>query len=90
MCNGLARSLTKGEFLKVYLVIFLCCCIKTTCTNPSYLVIPYLAMLPENSSCFRPDFGQGGGHHCHNVFSKVEIDSVVVSVVLLLIIVNKH
>ena len=52
MCCGLARSLTKGEFLKVYLVIFLCRCIETTCANHSYPEIPYLAMLPENSSCF--------------------------------------
>jgi hypothetical protein len=42
------RSLTKGEFLKEYLVMFLCRCIETTRTNPSYLAIPYLTMSPEN------------------------------------------
>jgi hypothetical protein len=52
MCSGSAHSLTKGEFLKVYLVKFFCRYIETMCTNPSYLAIPYLAMSPENSSCF--------------------------------------
>ena len=49
MFSGSARSLTKGEFLKVYLVIILCRCIETTCTNPSYPRIPYLAL----SQCFQ-------------------------------------
>jgi hypothetical protein len=34
---------------------------------------------------FRPDFGQGGERHCHDVFSKAEVGSVVVSVAFLLI-----
>ena len=42
----------KVSFFKIHLVIFLCRCIKTTHTNPIYLAIPYLAMSPENSSCF--------------------------------------
>jgi hypothetical protein len=60
MFSSSARSLTKGEFLKVYLVMFLCCCIKTICTNPSHLVIPYLAMSLENSSCFGLILDRGG------------------------------
>ena len=84
MCSGSARSLTKGEFLKVYLANFLCRCIETTCTNPSYPAIPYLAMSPENSSCFGLISDMGGGRHCHDVFSKVEVGSVVVSVVVLI------
>ena len=39
MCSVSARSLTKGEFLKVYLVIFLFPFIETMCANPSYPVI---------------------------------------------------
>ena len=67
MCSGSACSLTKGEFLKLYLVMFLCHCIKTMCTNPSYPAIPYLVMLLENSSCFGLIL-DGGGRHCQNVF----------------------
>ena len=90
MFSSSARSLTKGEFLKVYLVMFLCRCIETTCTNPSYPAIPYLAMSPENSSCFGLILDRRGRCHCHNVFSKVEVGSVVVSIALLHnIIVNK-
>ncbi len=84
MCSGSARSLTKGEFLKVYLAIFLCHCIETTCTNPSYLAISYLAMSPEKSSCFGLISDMGGGRHCHNVISKVEVGLVVVSVAVLI------
>ena len=51
----------KGEFLKVYRVMFLCHCIETTHTNPSYPAIPYLAMSPENSSCFGLISDGGGG-----------------------------
>jgi hypothetical protein len=86
MCSSLARSLTNGEFLKIYLVIFLRGCIKTTCTNPIYPAIPYLEMSPDNSSCFGLILDRGGGRHCHNVFSKVEVGSVVVRVLLLLIV----
>ena len=79
------RSLTKGEFLKVYLVMFLCHCIETTRTNPSYPAIPYLTMSPEkNSSRFGLILDRGGRRHCHDVFSKVEVGSVVVSVALLI------
>ena len=35
---------------------------------------------------FQPDFGQGGGRHCHDVFRKLEVGSVVVSVALLIIV----
>ncbi len=52
-------------------------------TNPSYLGISYLAMSPENSSCFGLILDRGGGHHCHDVFRKLEVGLVVVSVVLL-------
>ncbi len=86
MCSGSARSLTKGEFLKIYLVLFLCRCIETTQTNPSYLVIPCLAMSPENSSCFGLISDGGGGRHWHDVFRKVDVGSVVVSVALLTIV----
>jgi hypothetical protein len=85
MFSGSARSLTKGDFLKAYLVMFLCRCIQTTCTNPSYPVLPYLAMSPENSSCFGLVLDRGGGRHCHDVFSKVEVGLVGGSVALLLI-----
>jgi hypothetical protein len=54
-------------------------------TNPSYPAIPYLAMSPENSSCFGLILDRGGGRHCHNVFRKVEVGSVVVSISLLII-----
>ncbi len=73
MCSGSARSLTKGKFLMVYLVMFLCRCIKTKCTNPSYLAIPYLGMSPENSSRFGLISDGGGKRHCHDVFSKLEV-----------------
>ena len=57
------------------------------CTNNSYPVIPYLAMSPENSSCFGLILDRGGGgEHCHDVFSKVEVGLVIVSIALLLII----
>jgi hypothetical protein len=82
MCSGSAGSLTKGEFLKIYLVLFLCRCIEIMQTNPCYLAIPYLVMSPENSSCFGLISDRGGGHHCHNVFRKVAVGSVVVSVAL--------
>jgi hypothetical protein len=37
--------------------------------------------VPRVLILFRPDFGQGGGgHHCHNVFRKLEVDLVVVSI----------
>ena len=61
MFSSSARSLTKGEFLKVYLVMFLCRCIQTMCTNPIYPAMPYLAMSPENSSCFGLILDRGGG-----------------------------
>ncbi len=77
------RSLTKGELLKINLVPFLCRCIKTMRTNPSYPVLPYLALSPEYSSCFGLIWDRGGGRHCHNVFRKVEVGSVVVSIALL-------
>jgi hypothetical protein len=35
---------------------------------------------------FWPDFGQGGGHHCHDVFRKVEVGLVLVSLALLIIV----
>jgi hypothetical protein len=36
---------------------------------------------------FRPDFGYGGGgRHCHDVFRKLEVGSVLVSVALLIIV----
>ena len=73
MCSSSARSLTKGKFLKVYLVMFLCRCIKTMRTNPSYPAIPYLGMSPENSSCFGLISDGGGKRHCHDVFSKLEV-----------------
>ena len=73
MCSGSACSLTKGKFLKVYLVMFLCCCMETTRTNPSYPVIPYLGMLPENSSHFGLISDGGGKRRCHDVFSKLEV-----------------
>jgi hypothetical protein len=58
-------------------------------TNPSYPAISYLAMSPENSSCFWPDFGQGGGgEHCHDDFRKLEVGLVIVCVALLKIINN--
>jgi hypothetical protein len=53
-------------------------------TNPSYPAISYLVMLPENSPYFGLIFGQGGaGHHCHDVFRKLEVGLVVVSVALI-------
>ncbi len=51
-------------------------------TNPSYPGIPYLAMSPENSSCFGLISDGGGRRHYHNVFSKVEVGLVVVRVAL--------
>jgi hypothetical protein len=39
----------------------LCCCIETVCTNPSYTTIPYLVMLPENSSYFGLILDRGEG-----------------------------
>ena len=75
MCGDSAPSLTKGEFLKIYLMIFVCRCIETTRTNPIYLAIPYLAMSPENSSCFGLISGKERGFHCHDVFSKLEVGS---------------
>jgi hypothetical protein len=86
MCSGSARLLTKGEFLKIYLVLFLCRCIETMRTNPSYLALPYLAMSPEYSSCFSLILDGGGGRHCHNVLRKVEVGLVVVSVALLILV----
>ncbi len=68
MCNGSARSLTKGKFLKVILVMFLCRCIETTRTNPGYPAIPYLGMSPENSPRFSLISDGGGKRHCHDVF----------------------
>jgi hypothetical protein len=85
MCSGSACSLAKGEFLKIRLGIFLCHCIETMRTNPIYPVIPYLVMLPEISSCFSL-ISDRGGRHCHDVFSKVEVGSVVVRVALLIIV----
>ncbi len=61
ICSGSACLLTKGKFLKIYLVLFLCRCIKTTRTNPSYPLIQYLAMSPEFSSCFGLISDRGGG-----------------------------
>jgi hypothetical protein len=61
ICSGSACSLTKGEFLKIYLVLFLCCCNETMPTNPRYLLIPYLVMSPEFSSCFGLISDRGGG-----------------------------
>jgi hypothetical protein len=69
ICSGSACSLTKGEFLKIYLVLFLCCCIETMHTNPSYPSIPYLAMSLKFSSCFNL-ISEGGGRHCHDVFRR--------------------
>jgi hypothetical protein len=86
MCSGSVHLLTKGEFLKIYHVLFLCHCIKTTRANPSYSVLPYLALLPRYSSCFSLILDRGGGHHCHNVFRKVEVGSVVVSIALLTLV----
>ncbi len=60
ICSGSACLLTKGEFLKICLVFFLCCCIKTTRTNPSHPSIPYLAMSPKFSSCFGLISDRGG------------------------------
>jgi hypothetical protein len=61
MCSGSALLLTKGEFLKIYLVLFLCHCIEGTRTNPSYPVIPHLGMSPQYSSCFGLILDRGGG-----------------------------
>jgi hypothetical protein len=48
--------------------------------------MPYLAMLPDISSCFDLILDRGGGgRHCQDVFSKVEVGSAVVSVALLII-----
>ena len=69
MCSGSARSLTKGEFLKIYLVIFVCRCIETRRTNPIYPAIPYLLMSPENSSCFGLLSDRGGGGAIVTLFS---------------------
>jgi hypothetical protein len=81
MSSSSARLLSKGEFLKVYHMMFFCHYIEMMCTNnPSYLDVAGELIL------FWLDFGQGGGCHFHDVFSKVEVGSVVVSVALLLII----
>jgi hypothetical protein len=64
--------------------MFLCRCIETMHTNPSYPGIPYLTMLPENSSCFGLLFDRGWRCHCHDVFSKVEVGSVVVCIALVI------
>ncbi len=90
MCSSSEPSLTKGEFLKLYLVICLCRCIETTRTTPIYPAIPYLVMSPENSSCFGLLLDRGRGRHCHDVFSKLEERFTVVVSIALLIIVNKH
>ncbi len=85
MCSGSVRSLTKGEFLKIYLVLFLCRCIETMRTNPIYPALPYFSISPKYSSCFCLILDRGGGgRHCHNVIRKVEVGSVVVSVAFLL------
>jgi hypothetical protein len=86
MYSSSARLLTKGEFLKIYLVLFLCRCIETTCIKTSYLLISYLVMSPKYSSCFGLILDRGGGCHCHNVFRKVEVGLVVVSVALLILV----
>ena len=86
MCSGSARLLTKGEFLKIYLVPFLCHCIETACTNPSYPALPYLGMLPKYSSFFGLILDRGGGRHCHNVFRNVEVGLVVISIALLILV----
>jgi hypothetical protein len=44
-------------------------------------------MSPKYSSCFGLIFGEReGGRHCHDVFRKVEVGSVVVSKALLIIV----
>ncbi len=65
---------------------FLCRCIETMRTNPSYPVLPYLAMLPEYSSCFGLILDRGGGHHWHDVLRKVYVGWVVGSVALLILV----
>jgi hypothetical protein len=69
MCSGSARSLTKGKFLKVYLMMFLCRFIETLRTNPSYPAIPYLGMSSENSSRFGLISDGGGGSAIVTMFS---------------------
>ncbi len=86
MCSSSACSLAKGEFLKINLVLSLCCCIKISHTNPSYPALSYLAMSPEYSSCFGLILDRGGGCHCHDVFRKVEVGLVVVIVALLILV----
>jgi hypothetical protein len=51
----------KVTFYKLLLVHFLRNCIKTTCTNLSYLAIFYLPIPPRVLVMFQHDFGQGGG-----------------------------
>ncbi len=60
MCSGSARSLPKGEFLKIYLVIFCAAASKRRAITPSirqYLICDVAGEL----ILFWPDFGQGGG-----------------------------
>ena len=57
MCSGSARSLPKGEFLKMYLVIFLCRCIKTPHLSGDTLFGDVAGEL----ILFWTDFGKGGG-----------------------------
>jgi hypothetical protein len=61
LLSGSPRSGSKGEFFKLILVPFMCCCIYMTQTNPSYPGILYLPMPPQSSSCFGLVSDSGGG-----------------------------
>ncbi len=70
-CRPLTGALTDKRHVFIeYLCFFFCHCIKSTHTDPSYLSMVFLLMLPKSSSHFGMILDEGGGvplRHVHNV-----------------------